>query len=133
MGNDFRAALAEGIEAAQGDQSGAPRSPILEAVHQLSVAEFTPTVAPDAQLFIVSDMLQHSVDFSHYSKPFPVGDEVDEFMSDFLPNLRGVSVTVLLINRRGPDRERAKKAMGFWGDVFERAGVGSQARFIRVR
>lgn len=100
-------------------------SPIMEAIQAASVTTFKSEDAPAVKkLIIVSDLLQHTDEFSMYR-------EIPDF-KDFrnLPywnkintDLEDVEVHVFVIRRDGADELQNTKLIKFWADYFSAQGV----------
>lgn len=100
-------------------------SPIMEAIQAASVTTFKSDDAPAVKkLIIVSDLLQHTDEFSMYK-------EIPDF-KDFrkLPywnkintDLEDVEVHVFVIRRDGADELQNTKLIKFWADYFSAQGV----------
>ena len=100
-------------------------SPIMEAIQATSVTTFKNDDAPAVKkLIIVSDLLQHTNEFSMYR-------EIPDF-KDFknLPywnkintDLEDVKVHVFVIRRDGADELQNTKLIKFWTDYFSAQGV----------
>ena len=129
------------------DQSGSlQRSPIIETVTAINVAsEETLTRFPNVgsssierRLYIVSDMLQHTERYSHYSGEKPSFDRLRDmsFYDRLKTDLSGWKVSILYALR---DQSRAKSIQGmdhleFWNEFFFRAaGVIGKSDFKVLR
>jgi len=109
------------------DQRPAPNSPIIEAVRAAVVASFLATDVPDTaprRLVIVSDMLQHSENISHY-EGLP---EFDAFKSSpayeqTASDLTGAEVTVLYLKRPAAADVQGRRHADFWVFWFDALGA----------
>ena len=109
--------------------SRAPRSPILEALCTLGMAELGGTALP-TRLILVSDLWQNSRSLSFYSGiPAFTAFRSSAGSSRLIPDLRGVDVEVLRTPRAGEDLGAELQLLGFWEACVKAAG----ARSVRIR
>lgn len=102
------------------------RSPILEMLQYISRTQDIKDGAGNAQsktLILVSDLLQHSTNFSHYK-----AWSYDEFQRSAWPllktDLRGWKVQILYLQRYGKDQQLQNAQLeDFWMRYFHDAGA----------
>jgi hypothetical protein len=109
-------------------------SPIIETIQAVAVSEFGPKKMSKTkkELIVVSDLLQHSADISHYSgKP-----NEDKFVKSSVFNklrvdLRDVDVDFLYLFRETQKSIQGDKHLRFWIRLIEEQG-GSVRRIYSV-
>ena len=105
---------------------------ILESIHAIGVQSFErhPEVR-DRRLIIVSDMLQNSDLYSHYRDGnVPISQLFSSNPSAlFRPDLDGVVVDVLVVERAGSSHRQTRELLAWWEDYFR----GSNAMIRQVR
>lgn len=109
------------------------RSPLLENLQILAVrAQLEPgEAAARRSLLLVSDLLQHSQAFSHYTQGCadPSAFIASESFGRVRGDLRGLEIEVLYIQRERPAGCTVSDHVNWWDAVFEASG----ADLVRVR
>ncbi len=130
---EFRAPLQAALERVLNTRPD-NASPIIEAVQVSTVNAFRPpeSAAP-RHLLLMSDMMQHTRDYSFFRDPVEFGAFVDNTNYGTLrARLSDVSVTVFLLARRGSaGRVQALDMRDFWEDYFFDQEAQSP-RWVRV-
>lgn len=106
-------------------RDGADTSPLMKMIQSLSIQAF-PLSKRDVSLnlVVVSDMLEHTADYSQYSDGNDFGAVARRpFFSHVTPNLAGVNVTVLYVARTRLERLQTTDHADFWGDYFSHFGA----------
>ncbi len=101
-------------------------SPIMEAIQALNVrASREGARTRPGSLVIVSDLLQHTSDYSHYGSGPPRFE--DFARSSVAPHLRTdltqIKVLVLYVRREGLEQVQGGAHLSFWADFFADLGV----------
>jgi hypothetical protein len=121
FGAPVERALAELVRA-----TTAPRSPILEAIHAISVWPPFHDAQP-RELVVVSDLLQNVEAFSQYHRLPPFEEVVrGEYLRARMPDLSGVEVRLQRIERAPAWAEptlQGEAHAAFWSDYFAAAGA----------
>lgn len=120
--NDFHAPLKTEVTAVLRDKS-APESPLMETLYAVADrADFQPA-RKNRRIVIVSDLMQHSADFSFYRS----GADWDAFgttrLAATLPDMDGVTVAARVVPRQEYDLPLSE-VKAFWRDWFGAAGAG---------
>ncbi len=105
----------------------AETSPIMEAVQAIAIRDFGPKTAEDKTLIVVSDLMQHTSDFSLYKQPpdvrsFRSGTHGQKLESD----LRGVKTWVYLLH--SSSAKQTGDVVQFWLDWLMLQGADLQAQ-----
>jgi len=98
----------------------ADSSPIFEMIQVASLTGF-PSESDDSPktLIIVSDMLQHVGEYSHYrSKPDFDAFEKSNYYQKIRTDLRGTDVQILYVRRDGAEKFQTKRHAYFWDNYF---------------
>ncbi len=115
------------------DQKNDTISPIIEGIQVAKIDAFQPISADiPRQLFVMSDMMQNSMNLSFYRDPVDFGMvSRNEAYGKLRVNLKNVKVSVFLLARRG-EVGRLQVAGGslrrFWEDYFMDQEASSNAR-----
>ena len=120
----LRAAFDAAISANAADQS-----PIFESIQALALAEFARLDDNAAkQLIVVSDLLQHTRDFTLYvSDPHSSDFErlaASSYYGRIRTDLKGAAITILFLRRSAGLARWPKAHLGFWRDFLLDQGVG---------
>ncbi len=112
-------ALDAGIETEE-----AARSPIMEMIQAISVATFPlHATAEPRQLIIISDMLQHTEDYSQYHDPIDFGHiRGAPFFAHLQTDLGGVEVRILYARRPGVEHLQTRRHAEFWAAYIAHMG-----------
>lgn len=100
--------------------SEANYSPILETLKWVSAEVFFGSKAPQKQLIIVSDLLQHTREYSHYRGAF--GQMPKGYAQSIHAYLENVDVTVLYIYRSDQYVRQTNAHVDFWLDHIGQSG-----------
>jgi hypothetical protein len=101
-------------------------SPIMEAVQAMAIRDFAR--ASDRELIIVSDLLQHTQQFSLYKQPPDVaGFRNSVYGQKVEADLRGVKTRVYLIHSASP--RQTGDVVQFWLDWLMLQGADLQGQF----
>ncbi len=100
--------------------STADSSPILEMVQIVSLSAFpTGSEKSDKQMIIVSDMLHHTTEWSHYRKQFDFESlHQIPYYKKIRTNLHGTEVQILYVRREGAQKLQTKRHAFFWADYM---------------
>jgi hypothetical protein len=104
---------------------GADRSPLMKMIQSLSIQAF-PLSSRDVptRLIIVSDMLEHTQEYSQYSQTLSFNEiAARSFFSHITPNLSGSEVSVLYVARAKLERVQTTEHAQFWGEYFSHFGA----------
>jgi hypothetical protein len=101
-------------------------SPIMEMIQAISIATFqNQQTSVKKKLFIVSDMIQNTTEYSHYrgSLKFLKFKETQQFIK-VRTDLKAVTVEILYMRRPGAEEiQKGKIHSYFWRDYFEDMGA----------
>ncbi|EWS97940.1 hypothetical protein BG00_12845 [Pseudoalteromonas sp. SCSIO_11900] len=105
------------------DINVANSSPIMETIKYASINSLFNSRARNKKLIILSDLLQHSISYSQYSK----ADNFEQFSnrpisSLLIPSLEGVEVEVLYLYRLKDTGRQNRKHITFWERFFAKSG-----------
>jgi hypothetical protein len=119
----------EPLHRALGVAAGAPasrRSPILEAIRELSTG---PELAPGGHprhLILISDLLQNNGAASFYRRIPRLADREETVgLSSIQADLHGVEVTILYVPRRATGLVRASELSAYWAAFFRGCGASA--------
>lgn len=104
----------------------AQRSPIMKTIKAAAVDSFMGDNKADSykRLVIVSDLLEHSANFSLYKSVLSFEDfEKTSFWPSVRSNLKGVDVEILFLHREGLDTEKTENLKFFWKIFFTQQGA----------
>lgn len=101
-------------------------SPIFEAIQSVAVTAFGSPMAENAQakrLLIISDLIQHTTEFSLYQGAPPFDQVKDsQYFQRIRPSLRGADVDVSLILRETRKDILKPTFLAFWSGYFKKGG-----------
>jgi len=105
--------------------AGAERSPILEMIHDLSLREDFSFNIKERKLFLVSDMLQHMKQYSHYRRnSMDYGEfKKTKYSQGVTANLTNVSARILYIWRPELGALQNNRHILFWENYFRDMGA----------
>jgi hypothetical protein len=112
----------------------APYSPILESIQAVALTAYPPLSDRNRDvprsLTIVSDMLQHTRNYSHYAKGGPSFDDLRSTSAyqRLRTDLSGVAVTILYVRRDKAQDTQGRSHIRFWENAMTDMG----ARIERV-
>lgn len=112
----------------------APYSPILESIQAVALTAYPPSSDRNRDvprsLTIVSDMLQHTRNYSHYAKGAPSFDDLRSTSAyqRLRTDLSGVAVTILYVRRDKAEDTQGRSHIRFWENAMTDMG----ARIERV-
>jgi len=118
------------VEEALSTPQPSKKSPILEKLLHIEAAAFPlKDIGPDKsrkiekRVYIISDMLQNSKDWSHYKE----GTSYRVFRDrgkehTFIANFHDVEVQIGLIGRRSAENLQRRKLITFWENYFHKMG-----------
>lgn len=125
----LRSLLDEIIEAAD-----ARFSPIMEKVQAIAITAFPTKTEVPKRITIISDMLQHTRDHSHYARvpDFDAFRDTPAYRRVWA-DLTGVEIDILYVFRHGPESARIQGTphVGFWEAYFDSLS-GTLTRVTRV-
>ncbi len=99
-------------------------SPIMEIFQFISLTAFPPTESQaEKQIIIISDMLQHTPEWSHYRQQMNFKDlQKSTYFQRINTNLQGAEVKILYVRREGKEKLQNKRHAFFWADFIEAIG-----------
>lgn len=102
----------------------ADRSPIMEMIRNVAYkGEFRDETAK-RRLILISDMLQHMPEYSHYRTPVDYeAFAKSRYFEQVRPSLPGVEVRVIYLIRRGRESIQTAGHAVFWERFFKAAGA----------
>jgi len=118
-------AIAGFMQAGQSDSS-----PIMEIFQHLSLSAFPAgDSTADKQIIIISDMLQHTPEWSHYRGQidFKALQKTDYYQR-INTDLKNAEVTILYVRRDGMEKLQNKRHAFFWADYIK--SIGGQVTLI---
>ena len=110
--------------------SEADYSPIMEILQVVSLSAF-PVESDDAtkKIIIVSDMLQHTPEWSHYRGQMDFAElERTAYFQRIRTDLGGAEVQILYVRRDGMEKLQTKRHALFWADYID--AIGGQVTLI---
>ena len=117
----FYAPLEAEVETALMDKRQ-PSSPLFEAVYSIADRADFQTTTGTRRIILISDLMQHSDDFSFYKW----GADRDAFdksrLADRMPDMAGVEIVARVVPRQEYDLPLSQ-LRGFWRDYFEQSGA----------
>jgi hypothetical protein len=126
--SDFKepldSALRSSIEGSAGDVS-----PIMSMIKAVSFKAFpSHGSSVPRTLYIVSDMLEHTEQYSQYNEGLDFS-QVNRmpFYAHVSPNLSGTEVFVLYVSRPGLETLQTRRHAEFWADYFRHVGASLQS------
>lgn len=117
-------ALMSTIEVSESDTS-----PLMSMIKAVSYKAFPATVSTvPKKMFIVSDMLEHTKQYSQYSDSSAFeGVSHRPFFSHLSPNLQKVEVSIIYISRPGFEQLQTRRHAEFWSNYFMHVGASLQS------
>jgi hypothetical protein len=112
----------------------ASRSPIMKSVQAAVVNSFigSENRAVKKRLVLVSDLLEHSSDFSLYGNtPDFETFRKDNYWPSVRADMKDVEVTIFWLNRKGSEKFQKPQLKTFWQMYFIEQGA-SEVRFIPI-
>jgi len=113
----------------------APASPIMEAIQAVAVSSFSGEARRDRpkKLIIVSDLLQHSPNFSQYRDRAATFAQFQKSAGykAVAADIRGVDVEILYLQRATQHGLQTDDHIRFWRDYFAAQGVDN-LHFVKV-
>lgn len=99
-------------------------SPIMEIFQIISLTAFPPGKSNgDKQIIIISDMLQHTPEWSHYRGQMNFGDlQKSTYYQRINTDLQYADVNILYVRRDGMEHLQNKRHAFFWADYIESIG-----------
>jgi hypothetical protein len=115
------------------DSELAKQSPILDTIKSVGVFSFASSKAKAKQLIIISDLLHHTVDLSHYRTPKLAFSSVENspYIAAMLTNLGGAEIEVLYITRQKDYTLQGRTHLLFWEKYFEKSN-GVLTKIINI-
>ena len=105
-------------------------SPIMEIIQVVSLSAF-PLAQNNAakKIIIVSDMLQHTPEWSHYRGQMDFGAlEQTAYFQRIRTDLQGAEVQILYVRRDGMEKLQTKRHAFFWADFI--GAIGGRVTLI---
>ncbi|MCU8071005.1 hypothetical protein [Shewanella sp. SM32] len=101
------------------------QSPILDAIKAVGVYSFSSSKAEFKQLVIVSDLLHHTAELSHYRQPKLTYSSVENspYMGSVLANLNGAEIEILYLTRQKDYIRQGRTHLLFWEKYFEKSNA----------
>ncbi len=96
-------------------------SPIMQSIQSVNISAFPLKELPEKQkrLIIVSDMLQHTSEYSHYSSDINFSQfQNTEYFKKIKTNLRNTTIEILYVRRDINRNLQNRKHIQFWQDYF---------------
>ena len=105
------------------DGEHAAQSPIMEAIKAVGVYSFAASKAERKKLIIVSDLLHHTSELSHYRTPKLEFSKVEgsAYLSSNLANLNNAEVEILYLTRAKDHARQGRSHILFWEKYFEKS------------
>lgn len=99
-------------------------SPIMEIFQTISLSAFPLNdSAADKQIIIISDMLQHTAEWSHYRGQMDfTALQKTAYYQRINTQLQNAEVTILYVRREGKEQLQNKRHAFFWADYIESIG-----------
>lgn len=120
----FSKPLKENVSSVLSDSTGS-RSPILEMIRELSFRDDFGDDVKKRTLVILSDMMHHTSEYSHYRNRIDYKSFSKEFYADEVAaSLNFVDVKIVYLLRDKLGRIQGKRHLSFWKDYFEEVGTG---------
>jgi hypothetical protein len=107
------------------DAELASQSPIMEAIKAVGVFSFATSKANQKQLIVVSDLLHHTPDLSHYRTPKLEFNKAENpaYLASALANLNGAQVEILYLTRAKDYSRQGRSHILFWERYFEQSNA----------
>ena len=99
-------------------------SPIMEMLQIISLSAFPPAdSSADKQIIMISDMLHHTPQWSHYRGQMNFRDlEKSIYYQSINTDLQNAEVNILYVRRAGMEKLQNKRHAFFWADYIEAIG-----------
>ncbi|WP_031434259.1 hypothetical protein [Methylomarinum vadi] len=99
-------------------------SPIMEILQVVSLSAFPPAAkSAKKKIVIVSDMLQHTPEWSHYRGQMDFAKLRDTpYFQRIRTDLQGAEVEILYVRRDGAEKLQSKRHAYFWADFIDAIG-----------
>jgi len=99
-------------------------SPIMEALQVVSLSAFpVASRSVDKQIILVSDMLQHTPEWSHYRGQMDFSTlQKTNYYQRINTDLQNAEVSILYVRREGMEKLQNKRHAFFWADYIESIG-----------
>lgn len=99
------------------------QSPILNAIKSVGVYSFAASKAESKKMVIVSDLLHHTEELSHYRTPKIAFSKVQDspFMVSVLSNLNGAEIEILYLTRPKDHARQGRTHVLFWEKYLEQS------------
>jgi len=99
-------------------------SPIMEMLQIISLSAFPPADSTaDKQIIMISDMLHHTPQWSHYRGQMNFRDlEKSIYYQSINTDLQNAEVNILYVRRAGMEKLQNKRHAFFWADYIEAIG-----------
>ena len=104
--------------------SKADYSPIMEILQVVSLSAFPPEAnTAKKKIIIISDMLQHTPEWSNYRGQMDFGKLKDTaYFQRIRTDLHGAEVEILYVRRDGAEKLQTKRHAYFWADFIQAIG-----------
>lgn len=99
-------------------------SPIMEIFQTISLSAFPAKASvAEKQIIIISDMLQHTPEWSHYRGQMSFKAlQKTSYYQRINTQLQDAEVTILYVRREGKEKIQSKRHAFFWADYIESMG-----------
>ena len=99
-------------------------SPIMEIFQHISLSAFPPgDSSAEKQIILISDMLQHTPEWSHYRGQMDFSAlQKTNYYQRINTNLQNAEVNILYVRRDGMEKLQNKRHAFFWADYIESIG-----------
>lgn len=99
-------------------------SPILEVLQIVSLSAFPEDATlADKKIILISDMLQHTPEWSHYRGQLDVSKlKKTSYYQQINTDLRNAEVNILYVRREGMEKLQNKRHAFFWADYIKSIG-----------
>jgi hypothetical protein len=106
------------------DVNVADSSPIMETIKYASVNSFYNSVAKNKKLILVSDLLQHTKNYSNYKESISYDTFSSRSIANSLtPSLNDVEIEILYLYRAKDANKQNRKHIAFWEQYFSEVGA----------
>lgn len=99
----------------------ASRSPIMEAIRDITSTPGFSAAVPERRLILISDLLQNTEAYSHYHSVST--SAAMAYATEVMPALAGAAVEVVYLLRPGAKHLQGDRHLAFWRDYFRLAGA----------